>query len=285
MVAAKSRSPNQARQTSKRNSTLRKSIAKRSGEGCSLPYQFDFAPCIINEFITNEVERSKSEVTEKRYLRKESSLSRKNQLDTMDERSTDKQSVTVERDDSVQDVETSSLSRVQEFVPERLKGGDVSGKKLSVDKKTVEAFQLSSEKIGALEKLLDVDPDTNKKKKWERTESLFKRLSIPKYMAPEKKYHPLIRRTSRSVCNNLDFLLVNATAGSLELGNALRRENDTLQVNTFMNVAVSLYQKVEMVVVELAEDLLLRGDSGAKDRGRTRVVVIEVVVTCSVRIS
>lgn len=33
----------------------------------------------------------------------------------------------------------------------------------------------------------------------------------------------------RSVCNNLDFLLVNATAGSLELGNALRRENDTLQ--------------------------------------------------------
>lgn len=52
-----------------------------------------------------------------------------------------------------------------------------------------------------------------------------------------------------------------------------------------MNVAVSLYQKVEMVVVELAEDLLLRGDSGAKDRGRTRVVVIEVVVTCSVRIS
>lgn len=60
----------------------------------------------------NEVERSKSEVTEKRYLRKESSLSRKNQLDTMDERSTDKQSVTVERDDSVQDVETSSLSRL-----------------------------------------------------------------------------------------------------------------------------------------------------------------------------
>lgn len=51
-------------------------------------------------------------------------------------------------------------------MPERLKGGDVSGKKLSVDKKTVEAFQLSSEKIGALEKLLDVDPDTNKKKKW-----------------------------------------------------------------------------------------------------------------------